>query len=165
MLRIACFSFAVTLGSSSTCDYCGSSSTYSEAISTDSNSGKMKRTITATGCPNHYNLCTGKASISVCGDTGEEGTASEATEQTWSKMIPAEPVLATRNSSVECTVGTIALALNGVAIFSGAVDSSCTLLDVDNAMSKCCVQWVQPSRGSRVAQRTNFTHALPPPHR
>ena len=93
------------------------------------------RTINTTGCPNHYTVCTGK-NMSVCGAQGEEGTDTEATEQSKVIEIPASPVIATSTRDVSCTLGEIATALNGVSIYSGAVDTACTQLDVDNAMNE-----------------------------
>ena len=118
-------------GSSSACDECGGSASYAEAITTDS--GYEKRTITTSGCPNHYSICTGKSAVSVCGDVGEEGSASEATQQNFVIEIPAEPVIATSTTDLTCEMSDIAIALNGVAIYSGSVSTTCTLLDVDDS--------------------------------
>ena len=121
-------------GSSTACDTCGDSATYAEEITTDS--GYELRTITTSGCPNHYSLCTGKAVISACGGVGEEGTDTEASDQERVVEIPASPVIATSTSDVSCDMGILSVALNGVSIYSGAVDSSCTLLDVDEDASE-----------------------------
>ena len=119
---------------SDSCDSCGSSATYSEAITTSN--GKALRTITSSGCPNHYSICTGKPGLTGCGGVGEEGSDSEATDQGKSIEIPAEPVIASTTSDVEFEMGAIAVALNGVSIYGGAVDSEGTLLDVDDGMSE-----------------------------
>ena len=47
--------------SGQSCDACGASATYLESISNNI------RTITTTGCPNHYSVCTGKQGITGCG--------------------------------------------------------------------------------------------------
>jgi len=116
---------------STACDACGSSATYQESTSIDGS--YVKRTITSSGCPNHYSYCTGKQGITGCGDIGEEGSGSEATAQDVVVEIPAYPVIASSKTSIECSVGSIAIALNGVAIYSGAVDNTCGLLDVDDS--------------------------------
>lgn len=89
-----CLMAAIAAGATAqtSCDACGGSTTYSEAITTDGS--YQKRTITASGCPNHYSVCTGKPGLEpTCGGVGEEGGASEAREQGKSIEIPAEPVL------------------------------------------------------------------------
>jgi len=108
------------------CDLCGTMTSYSESISDDA------RVITGNGCPPHYSICTGKGVVSGCGDVGEEGSMTEATEQCFEYTIPAYPVLRTDTYSVACEMGAIGVALNGVAFYSGAVDTDCTLLDVDD---------------------------------
>ena len=51
---------------------------------------------------------------------GEEGTATEATDQSKSITIPATPILRNGNpKDVECTLGAIGIALNGVSIYGG----------------------------------------------
>lgn len=146
-------------GSSSTslCDGCGASATYSEAISTSG--GYSKRTITSTGCPNHYSLCTGKSSLAGCGGIGAEGTASEARDQNKVIEIPAEPVIATTSTDMECAMGDIAVALNGVSIYSGAVDTSCELLDVTDSTS----EWTSFDYCSGHSERTGDYHYHFPP--
>ena len=64
-----------------------------------------------------------------------EGTATEALEIAYQIDIPAYPVLATENDAwPECEKETIAMALNGVPIYSGAVGSGdCDILDLDDA--------------------------------
>ena len=118
------------------CDACGGSSTYSEAITTDGS--YQKRTITASGCPNHYNYCTGKGPTDTCGALGAEGAGTEALVQDYSWDIPANPVIATSitttsvtdaSTTVECTTASIAIALNGVPIYGGSVSGSCDILD------------------------------------
>lgn len=63
---------------------------------------------------------------------------SEASDQGKSIEIPANRslALASEATSLTCALGEITIALNGVSIYSGAVDSSCTLLDVDDALSE-----------------------------
>jgi len=139
-----------TGGSDELCDPCGGDAGYSEAITSD---GVYDiRVVTANGCPNHYSVCTGKDGITGCGGIGEAGTATEArglkegdTTSNWN-TLPAYPVLAdtlgTCNDDgsgercLKCTMGTVAIALNGVSIYSGAVDTECTQLDVDDDMSE-----------------------------
>jgi len=118
------------------CDACGADATYSEAITTSGS--YQKRTITATGCPNHYSYCVGKGSDGVpgCGTGSGEGTKSEAKTQSHSIEIPASPVIATSTKSVACTANTIAIALNGVSIYSGWVGGSCDLLDVTSSAAE-----------------------------
>lgn len=127
--------------SSSTCDMYGGSASYSESV----DSGASTRTLTSSGCPNHYSICTGK-DFGVCGAAGEEGTDSEASGSDGSKVIniPLYPKLQPNGAStdLEYTLGEIATALNGVSIFGGAV-SQTELLEVDNCMSEwssfdCC---------------------------
>jgi hypothetical protein len=121
--------------SGSSCDGCGASATYAEVISQES--GYSKRTITTSGCPNHYSICTGKPlSAGVCGDIGAEGTASEAFDQNQTIAVPGEPVLARSTTDIECDMGAIAVALNGVAIYAGAVSRQCDLLDVEDDSSE-----------------------------
>ena len=123
-------------GSSDSGDSCaedGSSATYTETIKTKS--GVSVREIVSTGCPNHESYCTGKPGNS-CGDEGEQTTLVEATEQSLSVEVPANPKL--KNSftagELDCSMGTVAYALNGVGFYSGAVafDSggNCPQLDV-----------------------------------
>ena len=123
-------------GSSDSGDSCaedGSSATYTETIKTKS--GVSVREIVSTGCPNHESYCTGKPGHS-CGDEGEQTTLVEATEQSLSVEVPANPKL--KNSftagELDCSMGTVAYALNGVGFYSGAVafDSggNCPQLDV-----------------------------------
>ena len=120
-------------GGNTACDMCGASATYTEAI--DSSGTYAKRTITSSGCPNHYNVCTGKG-FGVCGAIGVEGTGTEGTDQGKSIEIPASPVIATSTTDMTCSLGAMAIALNGVSIYSGAVDDQCTQLDVDATNSE-----------------------------
>ena len=76
------------------CDLCGEMTTYTESISGDA------RVITGNGCPPHYSICTGKGVVDGCGDVGEEGSTTEATEQCFEYTIPAYPVLRTDTYSV-----------------------------------------------------------------
>ncbi|EOD09309.1 hypothetical protein EMIHUDRAFT_216710 [Emiliania huxleyi CCMP1516] len=125
------FLHSALLGTS--CDPCGASASYTETI--DASGTHHKRTIVSNGCPNHYNLCTGKSDAAGCGAIGVEGTATEALEIAYQIDIPAYPVLATENDAwPECEKETIAMALNGVPIYSGAVGSGdCDILDLDDA--------------------------------
>ena len=117
----------------------GSSASYSETISTDQ--GVTKRTITSTGCPNHESYCTGKPGPSpTCKDEGQQGTDTEAVEQdTLRDMgvdIPANPILKSSYTpkELDCSMGAIAYALNGIGFYSGAVGydahGNCPQLDV-----------------------------------
>jgi hypothetical protein len=139
------------------CDPCGSSASYSEAISTSG--GYLKRTVTTTGCPNHYSYCTGKSGIPGCGAIGEEGTDTEATDQSRVAEIPASPVIASTTTNVECELGEIGIALNGVGIYSGAVNSNCDLVDVDDSTS----EWTAFDFCSGHAQQTGDYHYHFPP--
>ena len=69
------------------CDLCGTMTTYCETISGEA------REITTNGCPHHYSICTGKGVVPGCGDVGEEGSSTEASEQCADYTIPAYPVL------------------------------------------------------------------------
>ena len=69
----------------------------------------------------------------MCGNLAEEGSGTEATEQDKSLEVPANPVIAASVNDIECQTGTVALALNGVSLFSGAVDNACSILDVDDS--------------------------------
>ena len=116
-----------------TCDACGSSSTYEETLSRES--GLWKRSISASGCPNHYSYCTGK-DIRGCGGNFAEGTETKADVLDLALEIPAEPVLATTTEDLTCDMGAIGIALNGVQIYGGAVerhaDGTCDLLDTSS---------------------------------
>ena len=72
-------------------------------------------------------MCTGKADVGTCGDIGEQGTQTEAVKLGYSVVIPAEPVLKSTYTAddVACVLGTSAIALNGVAFFSGAINEQC----------------------------------------
>ena len=147
----------------------GSSATYAETISTAQ--GVTKRTIVSAGCPNHESYCTGKpANKPTCDEEGKKGSGTEATEQSLSVEVPADPkllsasdwaaVLAdaatvpaagatlTGSNSLDCEMGGIAYALNGVVFYSGAVDNkfadpACPQLDIYDATAEwisfdCC---------------------------
>ena len=87
---------------SEACDPCGASATYSEAL-WQRGDGKWRRTITTTGCPNHYSYCTGKGSDDDCGYVGEEGVATQATDQDKSYIIPGTPVMRIDGTQTKCT--------------------------------------------------------------
>jgi len=135
----------VVFEAAASCDESGGSSSYAEVISGND------RVITSNGCPNHYNICTGKSAVSVCGDVGEEGTASEAQKhRVVDVTVPAYPKFResvsledTDNGGIKCEMGEIGIALNGVSFFGGAVDTSCNGIDVDSTSSEwtgfdCC---------------------------
>jgi len=69
---------------------------------------------------------------------GYEGTATEAVEIAYSIDVPANPVIATEsNTWPACEKETIAMALNGVPIYGGAVCSgSCDILDVTDSAAE-----------------------------
>jgi len=113
----------------------GSSASYSETISTAQ--GVTKRTIVTNGCPNHESYCTGKPGPApTCKDKGEQGSDTEAVEQDVNVDIPANPILKSsyEPGELDCSMGAIAYALNGIGFYSGAVafDSggNCPQLDV-----------------------------------
>ena len=113
----------------------GSSASYSETISTAQ--GVTKRTIVTNGCPNHESYCTGKPGPApTCKDKGEQGSDTEAVEQDVSVDVPANPILKSSYTAKEldCSMGAIAYALNGIGFYSGAVgydaDGNCPQLDV-----------------------------------
>ena len=122
--------------SSTRCAACGSSASYSESLTATTDDGRTIRTVTTTACPNHYSFCTGKAGVDGCGDIGEEGTITEAMEQDIEFNILAYPVFAASTTATECELGPIARALNGVSIYSGAVNTDCDLVDVDSSTSE-----------------------------
>ena len=96
--------------------------------------------------------------MSHCAGVGESGDTTEAAEQSVNKIIPAAPVLQPNGAatSVECVMSNIAIALNGVGIFSGAVDQNCNQLDVTDSEAEwisfdCCAAAARnvPSRRRR----------------
>ena len=120
----------------------GSSAAYTETVSTAQ--GVTKRTIAATGCPNHESYCTGKpANKPTCDEEGKKGSGTETTDQDLNVDVPANPKLLSDSdwaavladaatvpagsateggtSSLDCEMGGIAYALNGVVFYSGAV--------------------------------------------
>jgi len=114
--------------------------------------------ISASGCPNHYSYCTGKPSPE-CSAIGEEGSSTQATEQSHSVEIPAHPVFATQTTSIECEPGQIAIALNGVSIYNGWVSGVCDLLDVDDDTA----EWTSFDYCSGHAQQEGDYHYHFPP--
>ena len=113
----------------------GSSASYSETITTTQ--GVTKRTIVTNGCPNHESYCTGKPGPApTCKDEGQQGSDTEAVEQDVSVDIPANPILKSsyEPGELDCSMGAIAYALNGIGFYSGAVgydaDGNCPQLDV-----------------------------------
>ena len=152
--------------SGASCAADGSGATYTETITTAQ--GVTKRTIAATGCPNHESYCTGKpANKPTCDEEGKKGSGTEATEQSLDVEVPANPKLlsasdwtavladaatiphtATGSSTLDCEMGGIAYALNGVVFYSGAVDNKmanppCPQLDISDATAEwisfdCC---------------------------
>ena len=128
-----------SIDTSNLCDACGASATYSETVATSG--GYSKRTITSSGCPNHYSYCTGKVECDHCGGSTAngiitEGSISEASDQGKSLEIPAEPVIAASVNDNECQTGDIGIALNGVSIYNGVIDFECNMLDVDDDTSE-----------------------------
>ncbi len=134
-------------GGGATCAADGGSSVYIETI--DESGSVPVRRIQFSGCPNHESYCTGKPGRS-CGDAGKTSTLVEGTEQCDEVEVPANPKL--KDSSpdpkeLDCTMGTIAYALNGVGFFSGAVSyvrgGDCPQLDVSDSEAEwisfdCC---------------------------
>jgi hypothetical protein len=139
----------------------GSSATYAETISTAQ--GVTKRTIVSAGCPNHESYCTGKpANKPTCDEEGLKGDETEATDQDLNVDVPANPKLLDADdwaavladaatlpdAELDCEMGGIAYALNGVVFYSGAVgnklnDPPCPQLDIDDATAEwisfdCC---------------------------
>ena len=53
---------------------------------------------------------------------GVEGTVTEATDQKKAVDIPTHPVIASAATNIECTMGAIGIALNGVSIYGGVRD-------------------------------------------
>ena len=156
-------------GGSDACAEDGSSATYTETIS--SQQGVEKRTIVSAGCPNHESYCTGKpANKPTCDEEGLKGSGTEATDQDLNVEVPANPKLLSASdwaavladaatvpaagatlsgsNSLDCEMGGIAYALNGVVFYSGAVgnkllDPPCPQLDIYDATAEwisfdCC---------------------------
>ena len=156
-------------GGSDACAEDGSSATYTETIS--SQQGVEKRTIVSAGCPNHESYCTGKpANKPTCDEEGLKGSGTEATDQDLNVDVPANPKLLSASdwaavladaatvpaagatlsgsNSLDCEMGGIAYALNGVVFYSGAVDNkfadpACPQLDIYDATAEwisfdCC---------------------------
>ena len=122
-------------GGSNACAADGSSASYSETISMAQ--GVTKRTIVTNGCPNHESYCTGKPGPApTCKDKGEQGSDTEAIQQDVNVDIPANPILKSSYEAgeLDCSMGAIAYALNGIGFYSGAVgydeNGNCPQLDV-----------------------------------
>ena len=122
-------------GGSNACAADGSSASYSETISMAQ--GVTKRTIVTNGCPNHESYCTGKPGPApTCKDKGEQGSDTEAIQQDVNVDIPANPILKSSYTpgELDCSMGAIAYALNGIGFYSGAVgydeNGNCPQLDV-----------------------------------
>ena len=111
MLGLLALASVVRPGTAQTCDACGASSTYEETISRQQ--GLWKRSVSASGCPNHYSFCTGK-DLRGCGGnfvftrrffsrdrytiwkpSQAEGTETKADVLNLEFEMPAEPVIAT----------------------------------------------------------------------
>ena len=134
-------------GGGATCAADGGSSVYIETI--DVSGSVDVRRIQFSGCPNHESYCTGKPGRS-CGDEGKTSTLVEGTEQCEEVEVPANPKLNDSSpdpKELDCTMGTIAYALNGVGFFSGAVSyvrgGDCPQLDVSDSEAEwisfdCC---------------------------
>ena len=134
--------------SSASCATDGSSASYTETITTKS--GVSVRKIVSTGCPNHESYCTGKpGGKPTCDEEGKKGQGTEATEQSLSVEVPANPKLKSSYTAgeLDCSMGTVAYALNGVGFYSGAVafvsGGPCPQLDVADATAEwisfdCC---------------------------
>ena len=142
--------------SGASCAADGSSSSYTESITTKS--GVSVRKIVSTGCPNHESYCTGKpGNKPTCDEEGKKGSGTETTDQDLNVDVPANPKLLSDSdwaavladaatvpagsateggtSSLDCEMGGIAYALNGVVFYSGAVgnklnDPPCPQLDI-----------------------------------
>ena len=141
-------------GGGATCAADGGSSVYIETI--DESGSVPVRRIQFSGCPNHESYCTGKpGNKPTCDEEGKKGSGTEATEQSLSVEVPADPKLlsasdwsavltqattsipytATGSNTLDCEMGGIAYALNGVVFYSGAVgnkmlDPPCPQLDI-----------------------------------
>ena len=154
-------------GGGATCAADGGSSVYIETI--DESGSVPVRRIQFSGCPNHESYCTGKpGNKPTCDEEGKKGSGTEATEQSLSVEVPANPKLlsasdwsdvltqatttipytATGSNTLDCEMGGIAYALNGVVFYSGAVDNKmanppCPQLDISDATAEwisfdCC---------------------------
>jgi len=161
-VMMVCMMLLMLLNKSSgtLCDMCGSSSTYSETIVTTTT--PKTRHITSTGCPNHYSVCTGKSGLAGCGSKGVEGTATQAVVQSKSIQIPSEPIFATNRTSLTCQLGPIGIALNGVSLYSAAVDQACTQLDV-NSDTNAGNEWISFDYcGGHSQEQGDYHYHFPP---
>jgi hypothetical protein len=70
------------------------------------------------------------------------------------KAIPAEPVTAIFTTSTKCTMGDIGITLNGVSIYSGAVDRQCAQVNTDDDES----EWTSFDMCDGHAQMTGDYH-------
>ena len=105
-------------------------------------------------------VCTGKDGIASCGGIGFEGTSTEAAEQSRIQAIPAYPILRSGSAKdIECTMGIIAIALNGVSIYSGAVDFQCNMVDPNSSTS----EWTSFDMCGGHSERTGDYHYHFPP--
>ena len=133
-------------GGGATCAADGGSSIYIETI--DEGGSVPVRRIQFSAAPTTSQVA-GKPGRS-CGDEGKTSTLVEGTEQCDEVEVPANPKLKTPNlipKELDCTMGTIAYALNGVGFFSGAVSyvrgGDCPQLDVSDSEAEwisfdCC---------------------------
>ena len=62
------------------CDADGAMATWTETVEENSD-GVWVRSISASGCPNHYSYCTGKKADAECGGYQKEGSDTQAYEQ------------------------------------------------------------------------------------
>ena len=97
------------------CDSSGASWLYSEYLDTQNS----KRVILTTGCPNHRAVCQ-KASCS------NNGSGSDAITRSLRVEVPLVPLFAKKPENVTCTLGQVAVAHNGVPIYSQSDDAKCT---------------------------------------
>ena len=81
-------------------------------------------------------------------------------EQGKTLAIPASPVLISGSGTVDktCTLGAIAISLNGVSIYGGAVDSACTQLDVTSTQS----EWTSFDMCAGHAASGDYHYHFPP---
>ena len=106
-----------------------------------------------SGCPNHYSVCTAKGHCS--NGVGTEGTATEAKDQSKTIEVPAKPVIAANVTDITCELGSVAVALNGVSIYAGAVDQRCGELGARKVAS-----WKEISQNVHTPRFLDFSNSV-----
>lgn len=98
--------------SSHLCDSSGESWLYSEYLDVQNN----MRIISTTGCPNHRVVCQKASCI---------GDSSGALLRALRWEIPLVPMMARKPRNVSCSTSEVAVALNGVSVYSQSDEEAC----------------------------------------